>query len=236
MTTERTVSIQEATVADRAIRETREADRVRTLFDAKAATWPAKYAPGGRLAGRLTRLAAVLNRHVTAGDLVLDLGCGTGELARHLTPGGRVDWVQLAPHWRRLPFRSACFDAVVAASVLEYTRQPRVVVRECSRVLRPGGIMLCTVPDPVHPVRLLEWLVSKTATVPPVAAVSHGWPRLDRYLTYLCLSRQRHRASWWRAVTAHEGLSAAAVPDGPALRSPLRLLVFQRSDYALERT
>jgi SAM-dependent methyltransferase len=151
-------------------------------------------------------------------------------------PGSAVDWVQLAPLWGRLPFRSACFDVVIAASVLEYTRQPRVVVQECSRVLRPGGIMLCTVPDPAHPVRLLEWLASTTAQVPPVAAVSRGWPRLDRYLTYLCLSRQRHRASWWRAVTAHAGLSAAAVPNGPALRSPLRLFVFQRSDNALERT
>ncbi len=33
------------------------ADLVLTLFDGKAASWPAKYAPDGQLAGRLCQLA-----------------------------------------------------------------------------------------------------------------------------------------------------------------------------------
>ena len=36
------------------------ADLVRTLFDTKAAGWPAKYAAGGRLTGRLAQLAGAV--------------------------------------------------------------------------------------------------------------------------------------------------------------------------------
>ena len=130
--------------------------QVRQLFDAKAAAWPAKYTPSGRLAGRLTRLADAVTYHVSAGGSVLDLGCGTGELAGtiaaaglratgcdispemlHLAvasdPAGTVGWVQLDPAWQVLPFASETFDAVVAASVLEYVDEPAAVLRECRR-------------------------------------------------------------------------------------------------------
>src|ERR1019366_6238762 len=123
---------------------------------AKAATWPAKYAPEGSLTGRLAQFAEGLADQVAAGGRVLDLGCGTGNLARaadaaglrgtacDISPemlrratagdrGGAVDWVSLEPRWARLPFESAAFDAVVAASVLEYVERPIVVLRECAR-------------------------------------------------------------------------------------------------------
>src|ERR1035438_2874122 len=124
------------------------ADQVRLLFDAKAATWPAKYAPDGSRTGRLAQFAEGLAGQVAAGGRVLDLGCGTGNLARAADAaglrvtacdisakmlrqatsgdrGGAVDWVPLEPRWARLPFESAAFDAVVAASVLEERTEVR---------------------------------------------------------------------------------------------------------------
>ena len=73
---------RDATVhADTVHPDTVHADRVRALFDAKAAGWPAKYAAGGRLVGRLTQLASAVGELAAPGGQLLDLGCGSGELA-----------------------------------------------------------------------------------------------------------------------------------------------------------
>jgi SAM-dependent methyltransferase len=136
--------------------------------------------------------------------------------------------VRLAPDWRTLPFGTAMFDAIVAASVLEYVRSPTEVLRECARVLRPGGVMLCTVPDPTHPVRWLEWVAGLVARTPAAHAVGRHWLRLGRYLRYLEISRQRRTAGWWSAAAAQAGLFTVPQPPGAVERSSLRLFTFER--------
>jgi ubiquinone/menaquinone biosynthesis C-methylase UbiE len=228
--------------------------QVRQLFDAKAATWSSKYAQDGRLASRLTRLADAVTYHVPAGGSVLDLGCGTGELASVLAaagmrvtgcdispemlsraaatavpadPASPVDWVQLNPGWRRLPFEGETFHAVVASSVLEYVDEPTAVLLECHRVLRQRGVVVCTVPDLRHPVRWLEWLLGVTARMPVARAVCRRWPRLSNYLSYLQISRQRHFSRWWRAVGARADL-LTGTRTADAGRSPLRLMTYDK--------
>jgi SAM-dependent methyltransferase len=235
------------------------AARVRQLFDAKASAWPSKYAPRGRLTGRLTRLAGAVTYHVPAGGSVLDLGCGTGELATTIAasgmratgcdispemlhraaaadPAGTVHWVRLDPGWRRLPFEPRTFDGVVAASVLEYVEDPEAVLRECCRVLRPGGTLLCTVPNPYHPVRWLERLLGVAAGLPLVHVASASSPRLNAFLSYLRISRQRHLPRWWQAAARHAGLLDVRYPSDSAGRSPLRLLTFRRCDEMRDGT
>jgi SAM-dependent methyltransferase len=227
--------------------------QVRQLFDDKAAAWPSKYAQDGPLAGRLTRLTSAVAYHVPTGGNVLDLGCGTGQIASAIAatgirttgcdispemlhravaadPSGTVDWVQLDPGWQVLPFAPETFNAVVASSVLEYVDDPVAVLRECRRVLRPGGVVLCTVPDPRHPLRQLEWLLGVAARVRAVRLAGRRWPRLDSYLTYLRISRQRHPARWWREIAGRVGLLDVRYTADSAERSPLSLLTFQRTD------
>ena len=229
------------------------ADKVRQLFDAKAATWAAKYAPGGRLTGRVCQFAAALSQNVAAGGHVLDLGCGTGDLASTLSDAGwpvtacdisdqmlrraagrdqagAVEWVLLSPDWRTLPFESASFDAIVAASVLEYVDDPAAVLRECARALRPGGLVLCTVPNIAHPLRSLEWLARQVSHLPQVRTAVHSSPVFGGYLTYLQTSRHRHPAGWWCAAAASAGLLANPCPRRAPDRSPLRLFTFYRPD------
>ena len=224
---------------------------VQALFDAKAAGWPAKYGPGGPLAGRLARFAGAVEHQVDTGASVLDLGCGSGELARQLAAAGyrvtgcdiaprmlsraaasddahAVTWVTLAAGWRVLPFEPGSVDAVVAASVLEYVPDPFAVLRECARVLRPGGALLCSVPDVAHPVRWLEWPLALAARAPLGLLAGSTWPRLGWYLAYLRASRQRRRLSWWHAAGSRAGLRPAPWPARPAARAPLRLLAFTR--------
>jgi SAM-dependent methyltransferase len=224
---------------------------VRQLFDVHAVTWSAKYAPDGPLAARLACLLDAVGRYVRPGDRVLDLGCGTGELARALVgtgldvagcdispemlrhaardPSRCVGWVQLEPAWRTLPFCTAAFDLVIAASVLEYVTEPTAVLRECARVLRSGGVVLYTVPDLRHPVRWAEWLARWLAGSATDAAVPSSW--LQPYRAYLRTSRQRHRVRWWLAASGLANLRPLQCPDN-AGQPALRLLAFRRVDQA----
>jgi ubiquinone/menaquinone biosynthesis C-methylase UbiE len=63
-----------------------------------------------------------------------------------------------------LPFAAAGFDGVICLDVLEHVQQPARVLAEMHRVLRPGGVVLTTVPnrfafrDPHYHLPGINWL------------------------------------------------------------------------------
>jgi SAM-dependent methyltransferase len=112
---------------------------------------------------------------VGTGRRVLDLGCRSGALTRHLLAGNTVvgldvdraalakartlgiDTVE-ADVEEPLPFPDASFDAVVCGELLEHLRFPDEVVAEIRRVLRPGGVLVGSVPNAFNVQNRLRFL------------------------------------------------------------------------------
>ena len=109
-------------------------------------------------AGRVARLGE--NKSLS----ILDAGCGDGIFRRFVAPQHRYTGLDfsLRPLLRarktptdtyvlgdltHLPFPDAAFDVVVSLQALQYLLCPSNAVRECQRVLRPGGTLLLSVPN-----------------------------------------------------------------------------------------
>ena len=45
-------------------------------------------------------------------------------------------------------FKDASFDVIVAAAIIEHLKNPEEMLRESSRILKPGGILIITTPHP----------------------------------------------------------------------------------------
>jgi SAM-dependent methyltransferase len=107
-------------------------------------------------AGRRALVERLLDRHLSRrGDAALDVGCGTGSflpvLARYAEHVVGVDPLAeeggelVRASAEDLPFDPGSFDVVVALDVLEHV-DDFTALSEVRRVLRPGGIVVLTVP------------------------------------------------------------------------------------------
>src|SRR3972149_4700379 len=107
--------------------------------------------------------------HVDAAKTVLDMGCGTGVVARAIArrPGfsGRITGIDLSPSLaatatrlageegiadrvefragdsKSLEFGDGTFDAAGAHTLMSHVDDPLAVLREAARVVRPGGVI-----------------------------------------------------------------------------------------------
>ncbi len=113
---------------------------------------------------RIGKLDATLSLE---GMRILDLGCGIGSYTVELRRRG--EWVcgldiqmsnlsafresipRVQGAGEHLPFASASFDAVTMIEVLEHTACDTMVLRECYRVVRPGGLLILFAPNKMYP-------------------------------------------------------------------------------------
>lgn len=110
-----------------------------------------------RQVGRAYDMALEIARVIPRGSEVLDVGCGNGFIAHHLsvllgsTAGAKVVGIDLGENakapidYRRydgkqFPVMASSFDAVLLCYVLHHAQDVRVVLSEMRRVLRDGGL------------------------------------------------------------------------------------------------
>ena len=107
-------------------------------------------------------------------SLILDLPCGRGfylNMLRHVSNchlvGVDLDWSVLQQAQRTvgrlprlqlgradasaLPWAANTFDAIILSELLEHVADDVAVLRECLRVLQPGGVIAITVPHANYP-------------------------------------------------------------------------------------
>ncbi|MBV6521950.1 MAG: Ubiquinone biosynthesis O-methyltransferase [Gemmatimonadaceae bacterium] len=127
-----------------------------------------------RAAAFLDQSLGQLKRRLAPGSKVLDAGSGTGPLAVELARRGMdVIAVDIGMRWltlaeararaagvriaiccsgiHRLPIADAQVDAIMAESLLEVVPSQSAMLRELFRVLRPGGELALSTPNPWSP-------------------------------------------------------------------------------------
>jgi SAM-dependent methyltransferase len=114
--------------------------------------------------------AAIADRRPTGGTHI-DVGCGSGTRAREL-PGGNWRYVGVDvvrhPGFPRegelvtanldrdpVPIADGHADVVVSAETIEHVENPRALMRELVRLVRPGGWVFVTTPNQLSVASLL---------------------------------------------------------------------------------
>ncbi len=179
------------------------------FHDSLAKNWELKYRKSS-FQKRIKAFLSLLDVNDLDKQEWLDAGCGTGVLARALAAAGcRVTGVdaswamiqaagnlksdrdhasvddpvfQVIETIEKLDFPGSSFDGIVCSSVLEYVGDPNRAVSEFYRVLRPGGLLLVSVPNKVSLLRTIE----KVSYAILMKCFGIGWP------AYLAFSRHSY--------------------------------------------
>ncbi|MDK1032052.1 MAG: class I SAM-dependent methyltransferase [Planctomycetia bacterium] len=125
-----------------------------------------------RLTGGYRNLARVFDHHAArvfryaTGGRLLDIGCAYGFLLERFEDDFETHGIDISNHAikvakerlkksnllvhdiaQQLPFADGFFDVVTAADVLEHVRNPKQVLKNVTRVLRPGGMLYVASPN-----------------------------------------------------------------------------------------
>jgi SAM-dependent methyltransferase len=196
--------------------------------------------------------ARVLSLLAAAGKIegdILDLGAGGGYFTRALSAererrgiaqGARIEACDIeaarfaaegvnftrADVNRGLPYGDAAFDAVVAIEVMEHTRVPYAALGEIARVLRPGGVLIFSVPNVGQMVSRFDFLLGGHYQLyPSPSALPENAGRIRGHVSPLPFQYWHYglRSAGFGAIALHSdrtkrGAASLAVLIWPFLR------------------
>lgn len=170
---------------------------------------------------RHPQLLELIGKQLSAGELTLDIGHGTGlatiecrnvvalDVSDAMLRKSRVER-KVVGKAEQLPFASRTFDAVVLRQVLHYTNDAECM-EEVTRILKPGGIVV-----------VQQWVLPDRS-MPRFAQMQHTWQPLRRRsyslptLSELCDRSLRVVSVSQTTVTRVQSISdlQARVPNVP---------------------
>lgn len=116
-------------------------------------------------------------------QVILDVGCAEGRLGAYIkinNPSRKVFGIELNPTAANearklldgviegnilsisLPFEIEYFDCIILADILEHLMNPEEVLLKMKRFLKPGGSIICSIPNMRHYTVILQ-------------LIRHGW-------------------------------------------------------------
>jgi len=123
----------------------------------------ARQSQGGSGAAIYQMVANALHVRRLTGDLLVDVGCGTGNLWRYVGHRFRrylgLDAVRydgfpaeaaFMPadlNQAAIPLPDSAADVVAAVEIIEHLENPRAFMRELVRLTKPGGLVMITTPN-----------------------------------------------------------------------------------------
>ena len=112
--------------------------------------------------------SVVFKKWIGINKKVLDLGCRDGILTRHFIDQNEVigmdidktaledcaknlhietKWVDFSI---QIPLQTSSFDVIIAGEVIEHLPCPKITMAEVSRILKPNGLFIGSVPNSYH--------------------------------------------------------------------------------------